>query len=122
MAHLPYNLQVDPEGLARVRIEMPAGRPITDLLLLSSIHTDFDHVDAGRDELLEVEAVQVEAISSGLVEISQSVRSTRWVRKRAVLRSYPDRLEYWCEVQGRGAIHEVQLFEAGQPDPRYRER
>jgi hypothetical protein len=112
-----YALQVDPEGLARVRVEWPPGRPLIDLLLLSSVH----QVDA-IDELVEAQQVQVERLSEGLVEISQVVRTTLWDRKRVVLRSYPERLEYWCEVTGRGLLDRVSLFEASPAASQYTNR
>jgi hypothetical protein len=103
-----YSLRVNPEGLARIRLEIPPGRPLAELVLMSSLH------QPGRfDEVLQVEPVQVEAISEQLVEISQVARTTCWEHKRAVMRSYPDRLEYWCEVRGSGTLGEVQIFEAG---------
>jgi hypothetical protein len=103
-----YSLWVDPDGLARVRLETPPGHPLADLLLLSSAHTS-----GAVDELIEVAPVEVRALESGLVEISQSARSSVWEQKRAVLRSYPDRLEYWCELRGKGALEEVTFFEVG---------
>lgn len=103
-----YSLQVDPEGLARVRLDWPGGRPLIELLLLSSLHPV-----GALDEVLEARPVEVEALEANLVEISQVARTTCWPWKRAVLRSYSDRLEYWVEVEGNGALERVDLFEAG---------
>ena len=108
MAQPNYSLQIDPEGLARVRLDWPGGRPLVELLLLSSLHPV-----GALDEVLEARPVQVEALEANLVEVSQVARSTCWPWKRAVLRSYPDRLEYWVEIEGSGAIERLDLFEAG---------
>lgn len=112
-----YALRIDPEGLARARLDWPPGRPLAELLLLSSAH------GPGRiDELLEVTPVDVRALTSEIVEVSQAARSTLWSRKRAVLRSYGDRLEYWLELEGRGTIDELALFEAGEAAGGYSNR
>lgn len=112
-----YALQLDPEGLARVRLEWPPGRPLFELTLLSSAHA------GGRlDELLEAGPPEARAIADGVVEITQEARTTLWPRKRAVLRSYPNRLEYWLELDGRGALDEVCFFEAGTRSELYSDR
>jgi hypothetical protein len=112
-----YALRLDPEGLARVRLEWPPGRPLADLLLQSSLHV------VGRtDELLAVDEPRVEALSDQVVQISQTSRSSVWPSKRAILRSYPDRIEYWCEVEGSGALEEVAFFEAGERASGYTNR
>lgn len=112
-----YALRIDPEGLARARLEWPPGRPLAELLLLSSAHAP------GRvDELVEVMPVDVRAVTSEIVEIAQVARSTLWPRKRVVLRSYGDRLEYWLELEGRGAIDELAFFEAGEVASGYSNR
>src|SRR5439155_19123907 len=66
--------------------------------------------------------VEVRALDEGVVENAQSARSSIWDHKRAVLRSYSDRLEYWLELRGQGALDEVALFEAGERATGYTNR
>ena len=58
-----YSLQVDPEGLARVRLEFPIGRPLAELLLLSSVHCV-----GATDEITSVEPVEARALDDATLD------------------------------------------------------
>ncbi len=114
-----YRVVVPAGQRQRVRLEVPPGRPLADLCLMSSAHPV-----GGVDELVELAEIDVRQpnLPAGVIEIRQAGRSTCWDRKEAVLSCYEDRLLYAFHVDGTAELEEVQFFEHGDRDPRYLNR
>lgn len=112
-----YRLVIRSGERRTVRLEVPPGHPIADLVLTSSAHPP-----RGVDELVELGDISVERSTDGLVAVAQSARSTIWDSKRAELRCRPDGLVYGVTFHGSAALDEVQLFESGDRDGSYLNR
>jgi hypothetical protein len=112
-----YRLVVAPEDGRRVRLEVPPGRPLADLVLISSAHPP-----RAVDELSELGRIEVREAEGGAIVVSQDARSTVWESKRAELECRPDGLVYRATFRGSAPIDELHLFESGDRDTSYLNR
>ncbi len=112
-----YRLEIASGERHYVRLEVPPGRPLADLALLSSAHPP-----GGVDELVELGEMTIARADDGRVTVRQSARSTVWAAKRAELSCLPKGLMYRAIFRGSAALDEVQLFEHGERDDRYLNR
>jgi hypothetical protein len=112
-----YRLVVGQGGSRFARLEMPIGRPLADLVLMSSVHPRWR-----IDELLSLSEVAVAAAPDGSAIVTQSATSSAWESKTATLHCHPDRLTHQIRVRGAANVAEVQLFESGDRDGAYLNR
>lgn len=112
-----YRLVIDAGERRYVRLEVPPGRPLADLVLLSSAHPRL-----AVDELAEIGEIVVRERPDGLVDVVQGARGTVWERKRGELSCRPEGLVYRACFDGSAALDEVHVFESGERDGRYLNR
>ena len=109
-----YRVVVPADERRRVRLEVPPGRPLAELVLLSSAHPP-----GAVDELTQADPIVVRRESDGLVRVFQRARSTVWQDKQAELCCRPEGPVYRATFRGRRPIDELQFFESGERDPSY---
>ena len=87
-----------------VRLETPAGKPLTDLFIPGSVH----RVGA-LDDCTELSDWQTEE-AEGEVCLRLEAKSSAWKSKSYKLRCTENRFVYTCEVEGEGALSDVCYF------------